>query len=214
MKKFKNIKEGDTLIVCGDFGFVWDNSKIEQKILKKLGNKKYTLQRSKGLGENTKEMLTDFSDALTIVVVGFIQFAPIGIMSLVFTAVSQNGLSIFVEYGELILLLVGCMIFTALIVYPLIVAIILRRNPYPLLYICLKESSITAFFTRSSAANIPVNMILCEKLGLNLYMPPLSLCGDNGAMVGAQAYYEFKAGNTAGLDLNALSAYSIEKQLC
>ena len=118
-------------------------------------------------GENTKELLTNFSDALTIVVVGFIQFAPIGIMSLVFTAVSQNGLSIFLEYGELILLLVGCMIFTALIVYPLIVAIILRRNPYPLLYVCLKESSITAFFTRSSAANIPVNMILCEKLGLD-----------------------------------------------
>ena len=118
-------------------------------------------------GENTKELLTNFSDALTIVVVGFIQFAPIGIMSLVFTAVSQNGLSIFLEYGELILLLVGCMIFTVLIVYPLIVAIILRRNPYPLLYVCLKESSITAFFTRSSAANIPVNMILCEKLGLD-----------------------------------------------
>ena len=121
--------------------------------------------------DSTKAVFTDLSDALTMVVVGIIQFAPIGIMSLVFTAVSQSGLNIFIQYGHLILLLVGCMLFTALIVYPLIVAIILRRNPYPLLFICLKESAITAFFTRSSAANIPVNMILCEKLGLdeNLY---------------------------------------------
>ena len=121
--------------------------------------------------DSTKAVFTDLSDALTMVVVGIIQFAPIGILSLVFTAVSQSGLNIFIQYGHLILLLVGCMLFTALIVYPLIVAIILRRNPYPLLFICLKESAITAFFTRSSAANIPVNMILCEKLALdeNLY---------------------------------------------
>ena len=121
--------------------------------------------------ENTKNLLSDFSEALTMVVVGIIHFAPIGIMSLVFTAVSKNGLDIFIQYGELILLLVGCMLAATFIVYPMIVAIILRRNPYPLLFICLKESGITAFFTRSSAANIPINMILCEKLGLdeNLY---------------------------------------------
>jgi serine/threonine transporter len=88
-------------------------------------------------------------------------------MSLVFTAVSQNGVNIFVQYGELIALLVGCMLFAIFVVYPMIVAVILRRNPYPLLFICLKESGITAFFTRSSAANIPINMLLCEKLGLD-----------------------------------------------
>ena len=117
--------------------------------------------------DSTKGLLSDFAEAMTMVVVWIIQFAPIGIMSLVYTAVSQNGLNIFVQYGELILLIVGCMLFAILIVYPMIVAIILRRNPYPLLFICLKESGITAFFTRSSAANIPINMLLCEKLGLD-----------------------------------------------
>jgi serine/threonine transporter len=117
--------------------------------------------------ESTKGLLSDFAEALTMVVVGIIQFAPIGIMSLVFTAVSQNGVNIFVQYGELIALLVGCMLFAIFVVYPMIVAVILRRNPYPLLFICLKESGITAFFTRSSAANIPINMLLCEKLGLD-----------------------------------------------
>ena len=123
--------------------------------IKKVGNDK------------TKGLLSDFSEALTMIVVGIIQFAPIGIMSLVFTAVSKNGIDIFIQYGELILLLVGCMLFATFVVYPLIVAVILRRNPYPLLFICLKESGITAFFTRSSAANIPINMLLCEKLGLD-----------------------------------------------
>jgi serine/threonine transporter len=121
--------------------------------------------------DTTKDVLSDLADSITLIVRGIIQFAPIGIMSLVFTAVSKNGLDIFIQYGELILLLVGCMLAATFIVYPMIVAIILRRNPYPLLFICLKESGITAFFTRSSAANIPINMILCEKLGLdeNLY---------------------------------------------
>ena len=117
--------------------------------------------------DSTKDLLVDFADALTMVVTGIIQFAPIGIMALVFTAVSKNGLNIFVQYGQLILLIVGCMLAATFILYPLIAAIILRRNPYPLLFICLKESGITAFFTRSSAANIPINMLLCKKLGLD-----------------------------------------------
>ena len=117
--------------------------------------------------DNTKTVISDFADALTMVVKIFIQFAPIGIMSLVFTAVSQNGLSIFVQYGELILLLVGSMLIVEFVVYPIIVGSMLKRNPFPLIFICLKESGITAFFTRSSAANIPINMMLCEKLGLD-----------------------------------------------
>lgn len=125
--------------------------------------------------DETKDMLNDFSEALTMIMVGIIQFAPIGIMSLVYTAVSQNGPDIFIQYGELILLIVGCMLFAGLIVYPMIVAIILRRNPYPLFFICIKESAITAFFTRSSAANIPVNLFVCEKLGLDKELYSISI---------------------------------------
>ena len=117
--------------------------------------------------DKTKTLFADLAEATSMIVRIFIQFAPIGIMSLVFTAVSQSGLSIFVQYGELILLLVGSMLAVEFILYPIIVAAMLRRNPFPLLFICLKESGITAFFTRSSAANIPINMLLCEKLGLD-----------------------------------------------
>ena len=117
--------------------------------------------------ETTKTVLGDLADATSLVVSGIIQFAPIGIMSLVFSAVSQSGLIIFVQYSELILLLVGCIATIAFIGNPLIIAAVLRRNPYPLVITCLKESGITAFFTRSSAANIPVNLMLCKKLGLD-----------------------------------------------
>ena len=117
--------------------------------------------------EKTKEMLANLSDAVSMVVGWVIQLAPFGIMGLVFSSVSEYGLDIFADYGKLLLLLVGCMLAVALIVDPLIVGIALRRNPYPLVLRCFKESGITAFFTRSSAANIPVNMSLCEKLGLD-----------------------------------------------
>ena len=88
-------------------------------------------------------------------------------MGLVFSSVNEYGLDIFTQYGKLLLVLVGCMLAMALVVSPAIVGIALRRNPYPLVLRCLRESGITAFFTRSSAANIPVNMALCEKLGLD-----------------------------------------------
>ena len=116
---------------------------------------------------NTKNIFEDCANATSLIVKGIIQFAPIGIMSLVFSAVAESGLSIFIQYGQLILLLVGCIATVALITDPLIAAVALRRNPYPLVFTCLKESGITAFFTRSSAANIPVNMSLCDKLGLD-----------------------------------------------
>ena len=117
--------------------------------------------------DSTKDVLTDISDAVSKVVSWVIQLAPFGILGLVFSSVSTNGLDIFADYGKLILILVGCMLAVALVVDPLIVGIALRRNPYPLVLKCFKESGITAFFTRSSAANIPVNMKLCEKLGLD-----------------------------------------------
>lgn len=117
--------------------------------------------------DTTKDVLTDLADAVTKIVRGIIQFAPIGIMGLVFTSVSESGLSIFTQYGQLILLLVGCIAFVAFVTDPIIFAVALRRNPYPLVFTCLRESGITAFFSRSSAANIPVNMQLCERLGLD-----------------------------------------------
>ena len=117
--------------------------------------------------DSTKDIMDDFADALTMVIRGIIQFAPLGVMSIVFSVVSKNGLDVFVQYGELMLLLVGCISIVALIINPFIISLLLRRNPYPLVFTCLRESGITAFFTRSSAANIPVNMIVCEKLGLD-----------------------------------------------
>ena len=118
-------------------------------------------------GEKTKEFFTDVSDAVSKAVAWVIQLAPFGIMGLVFSSVSEYGLDIFVDYGKLLAVLVGCMLIVAFVIDPLIVAISLKRNPYPLVFRCFKESGITAFFTRSSAANIPVNMSLCEKLGLD-----------------------------------------------
>ena len=118
-------------------------------------------------GDVTKKVLTDISDAVSKTVSWVIQFAPFGIMGLVFSSISEYGLEIFTDYGKLLLLLVGCMLLVALVVTPLIVGMALRRNPYPLVFRCIKESGVTAFFTRSSAANIPVNMGLCEKLGLD-----------------------------------------------
>ena len=118
-------------------------------------------------GDATKAVLTDISNAVSKTVGWIIQLAPFGIMGLVFSSISEYGLEIFTDYGKLLLLLVGCMLLAALVVSPLLVGIALRRNPYPLVFRCLKESGVTAFFTRSSAANIPVNMGLCEKLGLD-----------------------------------------------
>lgn len=117
--------------------------------------------------EATKQAVKDFSDAVSQAVRWIINCAPFGILGLVFTNVSTSGLEIFTEYGKLLALLVGCMLAVALIVDPLVVAVCLKRNPYPLVFKCFKESGVTAFFTRSSAANIPVNMNLCERLGLD-----------------------------------------------
>ncbi len=118
-------------------------------------------------GDTTKDVLTDCANAITLIVKGIIQCAPIGIMGLVFKSVSESGLVIFTQYGQLVLLLVGCMLFVAFVTDPILSAVAIRRNPYPLVLTCLKESGITAFFSRSSAANIPVNMQLCERLGLD-----------------------------------------------
>ena len=117
--------------------------------------------------QSTKSVFENISEAITRVVRWIINLAPLGILGLVYTSVSTSGLEIFTSYGAIILLLVGCMLLIALVVNPIIVFVCIRKNPYPLVLRCLKDSGITAFFTRSSAANIPVNMELCQNLGLN-----------------------------------------------
>jgi len=115
----------------------------------------------------TIQVLSDLAEVVSLLVKWIIQFAPFGILGLVFSAVSESGLEIFTIYGKLILLLVGCMLFNTLVLNPLWSFIATGKNPYPLLWMCLKESGLNAFFTRSSAANIPINMALCKKLGLD-----------------------------------------------
>ncbi|MBQ7608205.1 MAG: serine/threonine transporter SstT [Desulfovibrionaceae bacterium] len=115
----------------------------------------------------TLTFMADLSSMVSDAVRVVIEFAPFGICGLMFSVVSENGLAIFVNYGKLLLLLVGCMLVVALVVDPLIVFFFTRENPYPLVLRCLRESGVTAFFTRSSAANIPINMSLCKKLGLD-----------------------------------------------
>lgn len=116
---------------------------------------------------SVKDVFSGLSHAISIVVRWVIACAPFGILGLVYTSLSNNGPEIFIEYGQLLAILLGCMFFIALIVDPLLVFIAIRKNPYPLVLRCLKDSGLTAFFTRSSAANIPVNMTLCQKLGIN-----------------------------------------------
>ena len=117
--------------------------------------------------ETTLKVLHDLTDAVSMVVRWIINLAPFGIMGIMFTSVSTNGIGIFKTYGSLILILVATMLFMGLVVVPAIVGIVLRRDPYPLVLKCLKSSAVTAFFTRSSAANIPVNMALCKRLELD-----------------------------------------------
>ncbi|MBR2017582.1 MAG: serine/threonine transporter SstT [Prevotella sp.] len=117
--------------------------------------------------EQTIGSLRQWADAVSKVVAWIIQCAPFGILGLVYTTVSQSGLVIFTTYGKLLLLLVGCMLLVSLVLNPIIVGCMLRRNPYPLVWRCLKESAVSAFFTRSSAANIPVNMELCKRMGID-----------------------------------------------
>lgn len=116
---------------------------------------------------NTLTMLSDFASMTNEAVRMIIQFAPFGIMGLVYDAVQQSGLGIFADYGRLVALIIGCMFIVGFVVDPMLAALFLRKNPYPLVFRCMKESAITAFFTRSSASNIPVNLALCDKLGLD-----------------------------------------------
>lgn len=158
----------------------------------------------------TLNVMSDFADMASSAVRAIIQFAPFGILGLVYDTVSNNGLSIFADYGKLLLLLLGCMFSVALIVDPLIAFLLLRRNPFPLVFTCLRESGVTAFFTRSSAANIPVNMNLCDRLGLDRDFYSVSIpLGSTINMDGAAitiTVMTLAVAHTLGLQVDFLSA--------
>ncbi|MGR3890615.1 serine/threonine transporter SstT [Pseudomonas sp. 1152_12] len=118
-------------------------------------------------GETTRTVLADLSNGVTLIVRVVIRFAPLGIFGLVASTLATSGFGALLGYAHLLTVLIGCMLFVALVVNPAIVFWKLRRNPYPLVLMCLRESGITAFFTRSSAANIPVNLALSKRLGLH-----------------------------------------------
>ena len=160
--------------------------------------------------QNTINMVHDFSEVITLTVKWIIQFAPFGIMGVVFTSVSQSGMEVFSTYGHLLLLLVGCMLANTLIFNPLISFLMLKRNPYPLLFTCLKESGLQAFFTRSSAANIPINMNLCKKLGVDedfysVSIPLGATINMDGAAV-TITVMTLAVAHTVGVDVTFMSA--------
>ncbi|KGK89914.1 serine/threonine transporter SstT [Clostridium sp. HMP27] len=164
----------------------------------------------KNAPDTTKTMISNFSDALSQMVIWVINFAPLGIMGLVFDSIVTSGFESLLSYGKLIILLVGCMIFVAIVVNPIIVYLCIRQNPFPLVLKCLRESGLTAFFTRSSAANIPVNMSLCKKLGLDKDTYSVSIpLGATINMAGAAvtiAVLALAAVHTLGIEVDIATA--------
>lgn len=160
--------------------------------------------------EGVKVAIESVADAISQIVRWIINCAPFGVLGLVFTTISQQGIDSLLSYGKLIVLLVGTMAFVAFVVNPIIVFIGIRRNPFPLVLKCLKDSGITAFFTRSSAANIPVNMRLCAELGLDrdtyaVSIPLGSTINMGGAAV-TISILALAAANTLGIQVDFASA--------
>lgn len=164
----------------------------------------------KNASSSTKTMISNVSDALSQVVKWIINFAPLGIMGLVFDSISTQGIESLLSYGQLIMLLVGCMLFIALVVNPLIAFVGIRKNPYPLVFKCLKNSGLTAFFTRSSAANIPVNMQLCKDLNLDKdtysVSIPLGATINMGGAAITISILTLAAVHTLGIEVNIIMA--------
>lgn len=161
--------------------------------------------------DTTKQALQDISNAVTGIVKFVIQLAPIGVFGLVANTIATTGLSALGEFAHLLLLLVGSMLIVALVINPLIVFVKTRSNPYPLVLKCLRDSGITAFFTRSSAANIPVNMRLCKELELDEDTYSVSIpLGATINMAGAAitiTVMTLAAVNTMGIDVNIYTAF-------
>lgn len=160
--------------------------------------------------KETISVVQDLSEVVSQIVKWIIQFAPFGILGLVFTTVSTNGVEVFTTYGHLLLLLVGCMLVNTFIFNPFISFLMIKKNPYPLLFTCLKESGLNAFFTRSSAANIPINLALCKKLGLDedfysISIPLGSTINMDGAAV-TITVFSLAVAHTLGIEVTFASA--------
>lgn len=160
--------------------------------------------------KETISVVQDLSEMVSQIVKWIIQFAPFGILGLVFTTVSTNGVEVFTTYGHLLLLLVGCMLANTFIFNPFISFLMIKKNPYPLLFTCLKESGLNAFFTRSSAANIPINLALCKKLGLDedfysISIPLGSTINMDGAAV-TITVFSLAVAHTLGIEVTFASA--------
>ena len=160
--------------------------------------------------ENTRVMVSDLAHGVSSIVRMVIRFAPVGIFGLVANTIATTGLVALLAYGELLTVLVGAMLFMALVVNPLIAWTQIRSNPYPLVFKCLRESAVTAFFTRSSAANIPVNMGLCKRLGLDEDTYSVSIpLGATINMAGAAitiTVLTMAAAHTMGIDVDVPTA--------
>ncbi len=158
----------------------------------------------------TRDMLADVSNAISAIVRAVIRFAPLGIFGLVAATLASSGMSALLDYGHLLLVIVGSMVFVALVTNPLIVFFVTRRNPYPLVFTCLRESAVTAFFTRSSAANIPINMDLCRRLKLHKDTYSISIpLGATVNMGGAAitiSVMTLAAAHTLGVDVDIPTA--------
>lgn len=160
--------------------------------------------------DTTKSLMSDLDGAITKIVSAIIRVAPIGIFGIVASTIAETGFGALASYGNLLLVLIGCMAFMALVVNPLIVFLRIRKNPYPLVFTCLKESGITAFFMRSSAANIPVNMELCRRMGLDEETYSVTIpIGATINMAGAAitiTVMTLAAVHTMGIEVDFLSA--------
>jgi serine/threonine transporter len=161
-------------------------------------------------GESTKAALTDWAQGISTLVKAVIRCAPLGIFGLVASTLAETGVEALMGYAHLLAVLLGCMVFIALVVNPLIVFWRLRRNPFPLVFTCLKGSAVTAFFTRSSAANIPVNLALCDKLGLPQATSSVSIpLGATVNMAGAAitiTVLSMAAAHTVGIHIDPATA--------
>ncbi|CST99731.1 serine/threonine transporter SstT [Shigella sonnei] len=210
------------------FSFAFPSSMVSNPIDALLkGNYIGILVWAIGLGfalrhgnETTKNLVNDMSNAVTFMVKLVIRFAPIGIFGLVSSTLATTGFSTLWGYAQLLVVLVGCMLLVALVVNPLLVWWKIRRNPFPLVLLCLRESGVYAFFTRSSAANIPVNMALCEKLNLDRDTYSVSIpLGATINMAGAAitiTVLTLAAVNTLGIpvDLPTALLLSVVASLC
>mgnify|MGYP000981269049 FL=1 len=158
----------------------------------------------------TRGMVADLAEAVSVIVRWVIRFAPLGIFGLVAAVIAKTGFDALMGYARLLAVLVGCMFFVAFVLNPIIVWWEIRKNPYPLVFTCLRESGVTAFFTRSSAANIPVNMALAKKL--NLHEDTYSISIPLGAtinMAGAAitiTVLTMAAAQTKGINVDFLTA--------